>query len=210
MVKRWRQLTVWLHILTSVGWMAQAMALCVLLSVGLAGAGTSATAMAQALDGRLLAPMANGSALTGIVLAAATPWGFFLNWWVVTKFAVSLIQLYAGIFLLSPQLAASVTAGPRVTQVVATALMASAIAFQGWLSVAKPWGRIERRRHVRHQPAPAWVFAVTVLAGLGDLGVALALGHPLPLLSVTVLVVILARRRRWLGGRRGPDRPAVA
>ena len=34
MTRRWRQLTVSLHVLTPVGWVAQAMSLCVLLSIG--------------------------------------------------------------------------------------------------------------------------------------------------------------------------------
>ena len=202
MVKRWRQLTVWLHILTSVGWMAQAMALCVLLAAGLAtddpAVRDAATSMAHTLDGRLLGPMADASAFTGIMLAAATPWGFFRNWWVLTKFLVTLVQLYAGIFLLSPALTDSVTDGPSLTQVVGTALMASVIAFQGWLSVAKPWGRIRVRQRARPATAPPWVFVATVLGGLADLALALAVGHPIPLLSLILLAVGLARRPKWL------------
>ena len=211
MAKRWRQLTVWLHILTSVGWMAQAMALCVLLAVGLAAGDPvtrdAATSMAHALDGRLLGPMADASAFTGIMLAAATPWGFFRNWWVLTKFLITLVQLYVGIFLLSPALTASVSDGPSLTQVVGTALMASVIAFQGWLSVAKPWGRIRDRRRPLPATAPPWVFVATVLGGLADLALALAIGHPIPLLSLILLLVGLARRPKWVGGR--PARPVT-
>jgi hypothetical protein len=201
-VKRWRQLTVWLHILTSVGWMAQAMALCVLLAVGLAAddiaVRDAATTMAQRIDGRLLAPMAGVSACTGIVLAAATPWGFFLHWWVLTKFTISMVQLYAGIFVLSPAL----TAGPSLRLVVGTALMAGAIAFQGWVSIRKPWGRVRPARRGTAPSGPGWIFAATVLGGVAELSVALVLGHPLPLLSVVLVVIVLASRRRWPGTRR--------
>jgi hypothetical protein len=49
MTRRWRQRAVWLHVLTSVGWMAQAMSLCVLLSVGFTSVDPGpATAMAHA------------------------------------------------------------------------------------------------------------------------------------------------------------------
>ena len=199
MVRRWRQLTVWLHILTSAGWMAQAMTLCVLLSVGLAAddlhVRDAATSMAQAVDGRLVGPMADASAFTGIMLAAATPWGFFRNWWVLVKFAITLVQLYLGIFVLSAALAHSVTAGPTPAQVAGTALMASAIAFQGWLSVAKPWGGIRGRRRTGGRTAPAWIFAATVLGGLADLALAFAIGHPIPLLSLILLAVGLLHRR---------------
>ncbi|MGI5212014.1 hypothetical protein [Plantactinospora sp. CA-290183] len=210
MVKRWRQLTVWLHILTSVGWMAQAMTLCVLLAVGLAAdelpVRDAATSMAHAVDGRLVGPMADASAFTGIMLAAATPWGFFRHWWVLIKFTVTLVQLYLGIFLLSPALTDSVTIGPSLTQVVGTALMASAIAFQGWLSVAKPWGTVRGRRRTPAGTGPRWVFVAAVLGGLADLALALVIGHPLPLLSLMLLAVGLLRRPRWAGSRR--TRPA--
>lgn len=209
MVKRWRQLTVWLHILTSVGWMAQAMALCVLLAVGLAADDTvvrdAATAMAHRIDGRLLAPMAGVSACTGIVLAAATPWGFFLHWWVLTKFTISMVQVYAGIFVLSPALTASLDDGPSLGLVVGTALMAGAIAFQGWVSVRKPWGRV---RAGQRTTGPAWIFAATVLGGVAELGISLVLGHPLPLFSVLLIVIVLSTRRRWSGTRRARAAPA--
>jgi hypothetical protein len=209
MTKRWRQLTVWLHILTSVGWMAQALALCVLLWAGVAtrdpAVRDAATSMAHVLDGRLLGPLADASAFTGIMLAVATPWGFFRHWWVFVKFAITLVQLYLGIFVLSPQLTRSVTDGPTTAQVAGTALMAGAIAFQGWLSVGKPWGRIRNRRRGTGT-APGWIFTITVLGGLTDLALAFALGHPLPLLSIGLLVVGLIRRPRW-----NRDRiPAVA
>ncbi|MFG1918382.1 hypothetical protein [Micromonospora sp. NPDC048898] len=212
MNRRWRQLTVWLHILTSVGWMAQAMALCVLLAVGLATDDVvvrdAATAMAHRIDGRLLAPMAGVSVCTGIVLAAATPWGFFLHWWVLTKFTISMIQVYAGIFVLSPALTGSLTGGPSLGLVIGTALMAGAIAFQGWVSIRKPWGRVRRAQRGTAPTGPGWIFAATVLGGVAELSIALVLGHPLPLLSVILIVLVLVSRRRWPGGRRG--RPAAA
>lgn len=196
--KRWRQLTVWLHILSSVGWMAQAMALCVMLATGLATddptVRTTSTTMALATDGRLLGPMADTSAFTGIMLAAATPWGFFRHRWVTLKFTITILQLYAGIFLLSPMLQSSATTGPRPLQIAATALMASAIAFQAWLSVAKPRGR---RRPTPAGTAPPWVFATAVLGGTADLALAWTLGHPMPLLSIALLTLTLIRRPSW-------------
>ncbi|SDT15579.1 hypothetical protein [Actinoplanes derwentensis] len=199
MAKRWRQLTIWLHVLTSVGWMAQVMALCVLLATGLAaGAGPgrdAATAMALALDGRLVGPMADASAFTGIMLAAATPWGFFRHWWVLAKFVITLVQLNVGIFLLSPALQHSAVAGPSPSQIAGGALMAGAIAFQCWLSIAKPWGRVRPGLRTVPATAPSWIFIVTVLGGLADLALAMVIGHPMPLLSLVLIVVGLTSRR---------------
>lgn len=200
MTKTWRQLTVWLHILTSVGWMAQVMTLCLLLAVALTAGDTpvrqAATSMALEVDGRLVGPMADASAFTGVMLAAATPWGFFRHWWVLAKFSITVVQLFLGIFLLSRTLEHSVTAGPAPAQIAGTALMAGAIAFQGWLSVAKPWGRVTGRRP-SPATAPRWVFVMTVAGGLADLGIAFVVGHPLPLLSIVLMVVGLSRRPRW-------------
>src|ERR1700712_2562637 len=118
MTRRWRQLTLWLHVLTSVGWMAQAMSLCVLLSVGFAATDSGpATAMAHALDGRLVGPMADASVFTGIMLGAATAWGIFRNWWVFIKFSISMVQFALAIFVLSPALDAAVTSGPGPAQI---------------------------------------------------------------------------------------------
>ena len=113
-VRQWRQLVVWLHVVTSVGWMALALVLFVLLVTSRTtqspAVAVSATSMAQLLDGRLLAPLANASAFTGFMLAAATPWGFFRHWWVLVKFVITLAQLYLGIFILSGVLADTASA----------------------------------------------------------------------------------------------------
>ncbi|MGH3997417.1 MAG: hypothetical protein ACRDTJ_08145, partial [Pseudonocardiaceae bacterium] len=142
--RRWRQLTVWLHVLTSVGWMALAALL------GLAAGSvdratvTAATSMAHYLDTVLLAPLANASAATGLVLSLGTAWGLARHWWVVTKFVITLVQLYVGIFILSGALNTMAAAGaesdPPIGLLVGAAAMASAIAFQAWLAVAKPGG----------------------------------------------------------------------
>ncbi|TDQ00776.1 hypothetical protein [Labedaea rhizosphaerae] len=78
---RWRQTVVWLHIVSSVAWMSQALALLVLMSLAAVTTDqdtrVAATAMARRLDMVLLAPMANVAAFTGLVLAGATAWGYF-------------------------------------------------------------------------------------------------------------------------------------
>jgi hypothetical protein len=200
-------MTVWLHVVTSVGWMGQALALFTLLAIsGATEDGeirVAATSMAHEIDTLLLAPLANASAFTGFMLAAATAWGFTRHWWVLAKFAITLVQLYAGIFLLSGALQDSVAAARAgdpepapLALVIGTALMASAIAFQAWLSVAKPWGKA--RSGAKLPTAPTWVFVAAVAAPLADITVGLILGFPLPALSLIVLIVQLVRRRREL------------
>lgn len=78
-----------------------------------------------------------------------------------------------------------------------TALMASALAFQAWLSVAKPWGKV--RSGVKLPTAPTWVFVAAVLAPLTDITVGLLLGYPLPALSLAVLIIQLVRHAAVLG-----------
>ncbi|WP_218108195.1 hypothetical protein [Micromonospora matsumotoense] len=209
-VRRWRQLVVWLHVVTSVGWMTLALVLLVLLVTTLTTrsptVAVSATSMAHLLDGRLLAPLANASAFTGFMLAAATPWGFFRHRWVLVKFVITLVQLYLGIFVLSGALADSASAaatgatGPTLPMAVGSGLMAGAIAFQAWVSIAKPWSTTRwmpaDRRQVSAGTAPRWVFVATVVGVVVDLTVATVLGHPAPLVSLAILATWLVLRRR--------------
>jgi hypothetical protein len=190
--------------------MSQALALVVLMSLALTtpGRAAAATSMADRLDAVLLAPMANVSAFTGLLLAGATAWGYFRHWWVLTKFALTLIQLYAGIFLLSPALReAADGAAVAWQQIAGASLMASALSFQAWLSIAKPGKKTPWSPAAKPLTAPTWVFAAGVAASAVDVTAGLLLGYPLPAVSLVMLVVLLGleRRRRH---RRAP-RPTV-
>ena len=206
---RWRQAVVWLHVLSSVAWMSQALALVVLMSLAATtteqATRIGATDMARRLDMVLLAPMANAAAFTGLLLAGATAWGYFRHWWVLTKFVLTFVQLYAGIFLLSGSLddsaaAARGGAADVVTwpQIAGTALMASVLAFQVWLSVAKPGKRTSWSPAAKPQTAPNWVFIAGIAAPVIDVTAGTLLGYPMPLLSLVMLGVLVAGRRRRL------------
>ncbi|MFG1642334.1 hypothetical protein ACGFMK_18770 [Amycolatopsis sp. NPDC049252] len=206
---RRRQAVVWLHVVSSVAWMSQALALVVLMSLALTrpAQAAAATAMADRLDSVLLAPMANVSAFTGLVLAGATAWGYFRHWWVLTKFALTFIQLYAGIFLLSPALRESAdTATATWPQIAGASLMASALSFQAWLSIAKPGKRTPWSPAAKPPTAPTWVFVAGVAAPVFDVGAGLAAGYPLPALSLVTLIVLGLERR----GRRRRAQPPTA
>jgi hypothetical protein len=139
--------------------MALALALLALLALAVTtddqGVAAAATAMAHHLDTVLLAPLANASASTGLMLSLGTAWGLTQHRWVLAKFAITLVQLYAGIFLLSGALGAAAEGrSAPLALVVGTAAMAGAIGFQAWLSVAKPGSRTRwsrDRRSGRHR-----------------------------------------------------------
>ncbi len=205
--RTWRQLLVWLHVLSSVSWMSQAVALCTLLGISAASpAGElkrSTAHIAELLDATVLVSSANISAFTGFALAATTTWGYFHHWWVAAKFVITFSQLYLGIFVLSAAMPDVVTAASRgqdgfaAPVALGAGLMAGALAFQAWLSVAKPWGRtpLATRASIRPSTAPRWLLALTVLAPVIDIpfGI-LLLGQPLPALSLTVLAIALVAR----------------
>jgi hypothetical protein len=212
---RWRQALVFLHVISSVSWMTAAAALAILLGLSRAdpGAATAAVAMAHHLDLYLLAVAANASATTGFVLAWTTPWGLVRHWWVAAKAAITLVQLYAGIAILSPvldDLARGAEPAPAAL-VAGTVAMAGAVAVQAFLSVAKPWGTtpVARRSRTRPPRAPWPLPAAGVAAPLVDVGLTVALGFPAPLAEVVVLVVVAVARRRALVRRPGPTRAAA-
>jgi hypothetical protein len=207
-----RHLAVWLHVVTSVGWMALALTLLALLLLAVGGGplAPAAAEMAHYLDVALLAPLANASASTGLMLGLGTAWGLAQHRWVLTKLVITLVQLYLGIFVLSDALSALAAgdAAPPTGLVVGSAAMAGAIAVQAWLSVAKPGGRTrwatERGtgRPVRLPVAAPWVLGVAVAAPLVDIAVGTVVGFPAPLLSLIGVGVAFAVRRRALGARR--------
>jgi hypothetical protein len=208
-VRRWRHLTVWLHAVTSIGWMSLALTLVSLLALAVTttdrAVATAATSIAEYLDTALLAPLGNASASTGIMLSLCTAWGLTHHRWVLTKFAITLVQLYAGIFLLSDALhTASETTIPSVPLIAGSIAMVGAFGFQAWLSVVKPgsrtrWSRDRRTgRAIRLPTAPGPVFAAAVLAPLVDIAVGTVVGFPTPVLSLVALVVAVVVRRRAL------------
>ncbi len=211
--KNVRDLLVWLHAVTSVAWMSQALALLALLITGLntsdPGIRLSAYTMAEVLDEGVLLHLANTSIFSGLMLSALTPWGYFRYWWVFTKFVITLSQLYMGIFVLSPRLQALAraaeqgSAGSPVFMIAGSALMVSAIAFQAWLSFAKPWKRTpwaESGGKPKKLPTgPKWMFLFSVGAPVFDyLFGTYVLGFPLPTLMLLTAVAYPFWRTRQL------------
>ncbi|MCM6776766.1 hypothetical protein NDR87_22205 [Nocardia sp. CDC159] len=203
--RRARQLLVWLHVVTSIGWASQAVALGVLLSASaLSEPGAIKSGLAHGarlLDESVLVPCANAAAFSGFLLAACTSYGYFHRRWVAVKFVLTLVQLFIGIAILSPRMPAIVAAadagtdGPALISILGAALMSSGLAFQAWASVAKPWGRTAfAERGPRLHNAPAWAFTLAITALLADFALHLA-GVP-PLCAPIALIVALTARAR--------------
>ncbi len=190
-----RQTLVWMHAVTSIGWMSLALSLLVLLVWGTA-AGFEA---ARVLDRQLLAHLGTSGAFTGLMLAALTAWGYLRYWWVAVKFAITLTQLYVGMFVLSPRLEAAggPEAGDAGALIAGSALMVGAIAFQAWISVTKPWRQTPwAEPRWRPQVFPAWFFWASVAIPVVDYFAWKALfGSPAPLLSLLVALIFPWYRR---------------
>ncbi|WP_330273243.1 hypothetical protein OG205_41495 [Lentzea sp. NBC_00516] len=216
MQKRARTLLVWLHVVTSVGWLSQAVALLALVLHGMRTGDLSAFRMARYLDHEVLAIMANTSAFSGFMLSATTPWGYFRHWWVLAKFVITVSQLYIGIFILSGNLQEALNGHVTAWMPVGTALMISAIAFQAWLSVAKPWGRTPwADSKVKLPTASTFTFVAALVIPVIDFAISLWRGNPMPLLMLITVIgysirrAARARRRSSGGSGRGTSaRPA--
>ena len=190
MAKRARTLLVWLHVVSSVGWLSQAVALLALLLYGMRTSDVNAFRMARVLDHNVLAIMANTSAFTGMMLSATTPWGYFRHWWVLAKFAITISQLYIGIFILSGNLQAASEGHVSAWMPVGTGFMISAIAFQTWLSVAKPWKRTPwADPKIKLPTAGTAAFVLALVVPAIDFALSLVVGNPMPL---TMLVTVIA------------------
>jgi hypothetical protein len=195
MQKRARTLLVWLHVVTSVGWLSQAIALLALLLYGMKTGDVNAFKMARVLDHQVLAIMANTSAFTGLALSATTPWGYFRHWWVLAKFGITISQLYIGIFVLSDNLQAATEGRVTAWMPVGTGLMVGAIAFQTWLSVAKPWGRTPwTDPKVKLPTATAATFGLALVIPMADFAISLHTGRPMPFLMLVTVVAYSIRR----------------
>ncbi|MGH3648848.1 MAG: hypothetical protein ACRDTM_16935, partial [Micromonosporaceae bacterium] len=84
-----------------------------------------------------------------------------------------------------------------------TALMMSAIAFQAWLSVAKPWRRTPWASPGKLPTASGWVFAAALVVPIADLLFsAFVTGGPTPLLSLLTVIGYPIYRARQLRTRR--------
>ncbi|MBB5954299.1 hypothetical protein FHS29_000869 [Saccharothrix tamanrassetensis] len=185
-----RKLLVWSHVITSTGWMCMALALFVAVGYALDASGPAREAafdVALLIDVDVLQFTATTSAFTGLMLSGLTPWGYFRHWWVLLKFVITFTQLYVGIFVLSPNLHPD---GSPAMMRLGSLLMASALAGQVWLSVAKPFKRTPWTGPGKPPTAPAWAFAACLAVPAVDYALGeWVLGRSIPALAMLVVVV---------------------
>ncbi|MDT7786609.1 MAG: hypothetical protein QOF58_5028, partial [Pseudonocardiales bacterium] len=102
---------------------------------------------------------------------------------------------YVGIFILSDNLQAATEGRVTAWMPVGTGLMVGAIAFQTWLSVAKPWGRTPwADPKIKLPTASAAVFALALAIPVADFAISLYTGRPMPFLMLITVVAYSIRR----------------
>ncbi len=212
----WRTLLLWLHIVSSVSWLSQAVTLLVLVVLSAASTAgdlkVAAADMAYVLDATVLVASAITAASTGLGLAAVTSWGYFHHWWISTKVVLTTAQILVGTAVVAGALTEISTAartgrdGPVLLAGVALVLISAALGLQVWLSIAKPWGRTARGRRARHQlpVAPDGVVAAMFVAPLIDIALLAGLGFPLPVFALLTLGVALRLRHHRLAATAEP------
>ena len=89
--------------------------------------------------------------------------------------------------------------------------MASGLAVQAWLSLAKPFGRTPLARHsrVRPTPAPSWAMVAAFIAPILDIPLGQLIGDPAPALTLTTLIVVLVARGRRFRAQRAATEASV-
>jgi uncharacterized membrane protein len=116
------------------------------------------------IDDAVIIPAAMGTLLTGLLISLYTPWGFFKHRWVAVKWAVTVMVILSGTFLLGPwvnklaamtdTLRAAAPAEPIFHVLlsrhtlwggVQTAVLIGAV----FISAVKPWGKRRGRPDAR-------------------------------------------------------------
>lgn len=163
--KRARKWSLWVHALSSSLWLGSALAMMVLiLAKGRAPA--DATQLyafclcVKLIDDFVIIGSCGVSALSGLLLAWKTPWGFFQHWWVAVKIGITVSLLCVGAGLLGPwinetvELARSHAGGvqelPRYQTVdrnvtILGSVQLVILGFVLYASIFKPWGKLRAR-----------------------------------------------------------------
>jgi uncharacterized membrane protein SirB2 len=116
---RWRlsrtfkQLTVLVHILTSVGLFGMTIVSVALATIASATNSDPAIRRAvlqilETLDQVLLPPTALGALVTGVVLSIGTHWGLFNHFWILTKLVLTVAVIVTGATVIKNAVSASI------------------------------------------------------------------------------------------------------
>lgn len=155
--RRWRQVTLIVHLISAGAWIGIDVIVAVLVGVGWSGTDVQARSLAyQALAAFVVWPMlASGLVclVTGVLLGLLTKWGLVRYWWVLVKLLLNLVLCTLILGALQPGMAEVgvygrdlLTGTPdraTVSQLFfPPAVSLSALTLATVLAVIKPWGRI--------------------------------------------------------------------
>jgi uncharacterized membrane protein len=150
-----RQLTLFGHITTSVGWMGAVAAFLTLALTGLNGQDAERVRAAylamEPITWYIIVPLSFASLLTGLALAVGTRWGLLRHFWIIIKLLINvlsivLLLLHTGMIHEVASAAAKTNfsvgdlRGSRVHLVTASSAALAALLFATMLSVFKPRG----------------------------------------------------------------------
>jgi hypothetical protein len=98
MPPRLRKFALTAHVISSVGWLGAVVVFFALAVVGLTSQDAQTVRGAYLAMGSttwlVLVPLSFASLLTGVVQSLGTPWGLFRHYWVLIKFAITVISTY--------------------------------------------------------------------------------------------------------------------
>jgi hypothetical protein len=159
-----RKWSVWVHALSSSLWLGSALAMMVLMFAKGRVIDDAAQLYAfclcvKLIDDFVIISSCGISALSGLLLAWKTPWGFFRHWWVAVKLVITIALLCVGAGLLGPWInetealvrdhAGTVRELPRYHTVernvtVLGSVQLLILGFVLYASIFKPWGKLRQ------------------------------------------------------------------
>jgi hypothetical protein len=158
--RRWRRITLILHIIAGGAWIGIDVMVAVLVWTGRFGAHPDVRSLAyRALATFTVVPMLGSGLIclaTGVVLGLGTKWGLLRYWWVAVKLFLNLVLCALIIVALEPGMddvaryGRDVAAGTEDPSAVSSLFFPPAVSLTALtaatvLSVVKPWRQIRRR-----------------------------------------------------------------
>ena len=161
--KRVRQLLVFFHVTSSLGWLGAGAANVVLAVTAATTPSPQVRRVAYQLidriDTALVIPLAFTTLIGGVLVSLATPWGLLRHWWVLVKLVLTVAVILFSTFGVGVWVYQSIDASSdgsaspvavRLVRGAATNIVA--FLFMSYVSFAKPWGTTPWTRPRRQSP----------------------------------------------------------
>lgn len=149
--KRLRQVLVFLHVTSSLGWTGAGAANVVLAVTGATTSSAEVRRVAYGLidriDVALVIPLAFTTLVGGVLVSVATPWGLVRHWWVLVKLVLTVAVIIFSTFGIGVWVYQSIDASAgggespvaiRLVQGAGANIVA--FVFMSFVSFVKPWG----------------------------------------------------------------------